>query len=75
MQPVMKTNALDSFSAQEKQPLQVLDTDSFPLYQMVEVMESITVIMFAVHISLGIKPFIFNGISLALDRKAASGSS
>lgn len=70
----VNSNALDSFSAQGKQPFQVLGTDSFHLFQTEKVMGSIRVIHVCHSQSLGIKPFICKGISLALDRTAASGS-
>lgn len=48
----MRTTALDAFSAQGKQPFLVLDTDSFTSFQMVEVMESVTVMgIYSSHIS------------------------
>lgn len=61
VQAPVRSHALDSFSAQEKQPFLVLDTHSFHLFQ-TEVMGSITVIHVCHSQSLGIKPFIFKGI-------------
>lgn len=54
VQPGVRTTAVGSFSAQGKQPFLVLDTDSFTLFRMVQVMDSVPVIHTAVHISLRI---------------------